>query len=789
MTRSLFRRHRRSLALPAALAALSLLSSPVGATTSQERSGEHEHADRHPDPSRAKCDPDNGGLTLPEGWCATVFADGYRNARQLTVTDDGRVYVAINNARDGSSSGGVVGLEDTDSDGHADENVRFGTNGGNGIGVHKGWLYFAMNDKIVRYRLTKELQPSGSPETIVAGLPANGDHVSKTIVFGAHDTMYVNIGSGSNSCQVANRTLESPGIDPCPELPIRSGVWTFGASTANQTQADGKRYATGLRNMVALDVEPESGALFGTQNGRDQLYENWPDIYSAEDDLVKPAEELFRIDAGGDYGWPYCYYDAQLGHKVLAPEYGGDGSTEGRCSTAVDPLVTFPAHWAALSMVFPKGHRFPAAYRNGAFVAFHGSRFDPASQPEGPGYNVAFVPFENGNPVGTWSEFAAGFAGTTEGLPASAAHRPVGLAEGPDGSLYMSDDVGGRIWKVIPTKSNHDSGKPTRETQWLIDAVKSFDAPAISALPPSAARNLPSIPDWLGQVAQDHGLTNVPTPVDDVRHITIPTDDEPLLARVYEPAEQTHSGTRGVLVYFHGGGWVLGNLSTYDASARALANKSGNVVVSVAYRQAPEHPFPGPVDDAYAAFTWIREHADMFGSASDRVAVGGESAGANLAAAVTLKARAEGVAQPAHQLLVYPVANYAFDTPSYEKYANAVPLDRASMQWFWGHYLSDPAQGANPLASPLRAESHAGLAPATVILAEIDPLQSEGAAYANALADDGVKTTLCLYKGVTHEFFGMDAFIPEAQAAQTAAAAGLNGQSVESDPACRILAS
>ncbi|MDQ3500171.1 MAG: PQQ-dependent sugar dehydrogenase [Actinomycetota bacterium] len=261
--------------------------------------------------------------------------------------------------------------------------------------------------------------------------------------------MYVNIGSASNSCQVENRVLMSPGIDPCPELPVRAGVWAFPAGRLGQTQSDCVRHATGLRNMVALALHPVSGNLWGAQNGRDQLFENWPNLYTFEDDLVLPAEELFNIVRGGDYGWPYCYYDPFLALKVLAPEYGGDGEIQGRCTEALDPNEVFPAHWAPLSMVFGQDLRFPASYQRGAFIAFHGSRFEPELQPQGPGYNVAFVPFARDAVVtDAWTDFADGFAGPSTNLPEDAEHRPVGLAVGPDGSLYVSDDVGGRIWKI-----------------------------------------------------------------------------------------------------------------------------------------------------------------------------------------------------------------------------------------------------------------------------------------------------------------------------------------------------
>lgn len=392
----------------------------------------------------------SSGIHVPEGFCATLLKKGLVGARHMVFTEDGRAYVAIADARDGSRTGGVVALRDKDGDGYADQMERFGTKGGNGIAYRDGMLWFAMNDSIVRYDVSDgKLKPKGAPTTIVSGLPADGDHAAKTVVLGDGDAMYVNLGSASNSCQVANRTLESPGVDPCPELPLRSGVWKFSAMTAGQTAADGERVATGTRNMNALAVQPGTGDLFGVQNGRDQLAENWPDLFTEADDLVLPAEELFKLDGDKDYGWPYCYYDAQKDQKVLAPEYGGDGTIVGRCATATDPLLTFPAHWAPLSMAFYDADQFPAAYRGGAFVAFHGSRFDPVNQPEGPGYEVAFVPFDQaGAPTGSWMTFADGFAGDAKNPPDDAAHRAVGLAIDQHGQLYVTDDKAGTIYRV-----------------------------------------------------------------------------------------------------------------------------------------------------------------------------------------------------------------------------------------------------------------------------------------------------------------------------------------------------
>jgi glucose/arabinose dehydrogenase len=280
--------------------------------------------------------------------------------------------------------------------------------------------------------------------------------------------MFVNIGSASNSCQVANRQLESPGVFPCPELPIRAGVWTFDPRRTGQSEADGQHFAMGYRNMVALAVHPRTHELFGVQQGRDMLDENWPAFFSAEESAEMPAEEFVRITRGSDNGWPYCFFDAVFTHrKLLAPEYDGDGQqvvgSKGiDCASYNQPLATFGAHWSPDGMTFYDASQFPPHYRDGAFIAFHGG-FNRAPLPN-QGFQVMFQPLtRDGLPAGAAETFADGFAGSSGPLPAAAKHRPVGVTVGPDGSLYISDDKGGRIWRVVYTgvrgqDDHHDDG-------------------------------------------------------------------------------------------------------------------------------------------------------------------------------------------------------------------------------------------------------------------------------------------------------------------------------------------
>ena len=384
-----------------------------------------------------KCDADNGGLVLPEGFCATLVAGQLGPVRQLAVAPNGDLYAALS-GKPGDNTGGVLAFRDKNGDGKPDERASFGPGGGNDVKLHDGYLYFALNDRIVRYRLDRgKLEPSGKEETVVSGLPRDGGHAAKSIAFGPGQAMYVNVGSKTNSCQKTDRLPASPGVDPCTELERRAGIWRFSADRPGQQFRDGQRFATGLRNAMALATQPGTGALFAAVHGRDQLSDNWG--FSDEVNANNPAEELVRVERGGDYGWPYCYYSNQYQKKVLAPEYGGDGEKVGRCASAKSPILAFPGHWAPMALAFYQGRAFGPDYANGLFVAFRGS-WNRAPLPQ-EGYRVVFVPFTNGKPSGRYSTFA-----TEQGGPTSL--RASGVAVAPDGSLYISADQNGKIWKV-----------------------------------------------------------------------------------------------------------------------------------------------------------------------------------------------------------------------------------------------------------------------------------------------------------------------------------------------------
>src|SRR5215468_7299404 len=266
------------------------------------------------------------------------------------------------------------------------------------------------------------------------------------------------------------------------------------------------------------------------------------------------------------------------------------------------------------------------------------------------------------------------------------------------------------------------------------------------------------------------GTQGDPEPVGAVAERTIPGAGGEMPARIYMPYG---TGPFPVLVYFHGGGWVIGDLEAYDATCRALTNAAGCLVVAMEYRLAPEHKFPAAPEDCYAATCWVAANAAAIGGDPRRIAVGGDSAGGNLAAVVAQRARDRGGPTLVYQLLVYPVTNYGYDTTSYRENADGYLLTRDAMVWFWNHYLRSATDGDNPLASPLRANDLRGLPPAMVLTAEFDPLRDEGEAYAMRLQEAGVPVTLKRYAGAIHGFFSLGAVLDQGKQAMADAAAAL----------------
>ena len=411
--------------------------------------GEHYTSDKPASGIERVCDENNGGLTLPEGFCAGVVADSLGFIRHLAVNENGDIYVALRNHR--LNLGGIIALRDTDGNGSMDLLEKFSDVPGMGIIIKNGFLYFASDTDIYRYTLGQALIPELPPQVLVRDLPAQGLHTGKPFTLDDNNQLYVNIGAITNACQRDEETIGSPGVEPCPELQNHAGIWRFSLEKTDQDQqTDGYHYASGIRNAYAIDWHPAYKRLYVVQHGRDNLHDMWPDIYSLKDDALLPSEEFMGIDDAGEYGWPYCFYDPIQNKRVMAPEYGGDGKITGRCDEFASPLVAFPAHFGPNDLKFYTGKQFPEHYYHGAFIAFHGSyNRDPFEQV---GYQVVFVPFKDGVPAGDWEVFADGFAGVEQvKVPEDADYRPTGLAVGPDGSLYIADSVQGRIWRVVYT--------------------------------------------------------------------------------------------------------------------------------------------------------------------------------------------------------------------------------------------------------------------------------------------------------------------------------------------------
>jgi glucose/arabinose dehydrogenase len=400
-------------------------------------------------------DPDNGGLMLPGNFEAIIVVDSLGSARHIAVNDNGDIYVKLKAV---SPDGGNVALRDEDNDGKADIIKKFSIytdsfGYGTAMRIYNGYLYYSSSNDIYRCKLKPgELLPDTTQELILSDdfmHDLHGfNHTAKPITFDDKGNMYVPFGSPSDACQLFDRIPESPGQDPCPQLEEHAGIWVFDPNKKNQTIKDGKRYATGIRSAVAITWNPLDKTIYIVQHGRDDMHRTWPGKYTKWQSAMLPSEEFLKIKEGANAGWPYYYYDQMQRKKLLNPEYGGDGKIEADGTKYEQPLIGFPGHFAPNDILFYTGDQFPAHYKNGAFIAFHGSTIRaPYSQA---GYFVAFVPFKDGKPAGEWEVFADGFAGSdTIVNTTDALHRPMGLAQGPDGSLYISDSQRGTIWRIM----------------------------------------------------------------------------------------------------------------------------------------------------------------------------------------------------------------------------------------------------------------------------------------------------------------------------------------------------
>lgn len=399
-------------------------------------------------------DADNGGLFLPDGFGALVVADSVGASRHLAVNDNGDIYVKL---RIATGDLGNVALRDTTNDGKADIIQRFGKYSNDGIfatemRIHKGYLYFSSERVVYRQKLSpSQLIPEGRPEIILVDKYPMRWHNAKSLAFDNEGGMYVTFSAPTNVCENWNsvsggEVSNVKGEYPCSQLDILGGIWRFADDKLQQTQSDGQRYATGVRSVVGMSWNDEDNSLYAVNHGRDYLHGHAPQYFSEWQNAVLPAEEFMKIKENDDFGWPYTYYDHFKNKRMMAPEYGGDGVKEAK--DFAEPIMGLPAHWAPNDLLFYKGDQFPARYKKGAFIAFHGST-NRTPYPQA-GYIVAFVPFENGKPTGEWEIFADGFArADTLSSMAEASYRPMGLAEGPDGSLYISESTQGKIWRVI----------------------------------------------------------------------------------------------------------------------------------------------------------------------------------------------------------------------------------------------------------------------------------------------------------------------------------------------------
>lgn len=401
-----------------------------------------------PESGQPNIDPDygNGGILLPDKFGAVVVADSLGRGRHIVVNDNGDIYLHLR--RETDDGHGIIALRDTTGDGRADIQQGFSKVTGTGIEIHNGYLYYSSRTEVFRSPMKPgSLLPEDHIDTLVHLVDGSG-HMEKPFTFDGKGNMLVNVGSQSNACQETQRTKGSPGIDPCVELETRAGIWKFDENELHQKQDLSNRYATGIRNAVALTWNTDVDKLFALQHGRDDLHRFWPEHFTEQQNVDLPAEEFLEVDEGDDFGWPYCYWDPFKNKKLLNPEYGGDGVSTQRCEGIKEPLLGFPGHWAPNDLLFYQGDQFPERYKHGAFIAWHGS-WNRLGHDQA-GYNVVFVPMKDGKPSGNWEIFADGFKGPRPlQNSGDAVFRPCGLAEGPDGSLYVADSQKGRIWRIM----------------------------------------------------------------------------------------------------------------------------------------------------------------------------------------------------------------------------------------------------------------------------------------------------------------------------------------------------
>jgi glucose/arabinose dehydrogenase len=388
------------------------------------------------------------GLKLPPGFHAAVVADGLTGLRHLAVRDNGDIYISTRAARGGPSLG-IIALH-LDADGKADRTEHFGSvDGGTGIRLYKGALYATSVTGVYRFDFAGDaLVPTAPPQLVLDGIPTGGQ-LNRMLAFDNKGALYLSVSGSGNIC--VDPAQPKVGLNPCPGLKDRGGIWKFNAAKLDQKfPSDGHQIVTGLRDMDALDWRAGDG-LYGIMHDRNNTSATWSNLVSAEDE-ENIAEEMHHMTNGANLGWPYTYYDGVRKIRLTAPEYGGDGKAVVQTGVYDEPTLAFSGHSAPLDMVFYTAKQFPKDYRDGAFVAMHGGQGAPTAGGHN-GFDIMFIPFAGAGHPSLPTIFADGFAGPTDASKnvATAIYRPVGLAIAPDGSLYVGDSQKGKLWRITYT--------------------------------------------------------------------------------------------------------------------------------------------------------------------------------------------------------------------------------------------------------------------------------------------------------------------------------------------------